>query len=310
MSRPQAGLQAQQAQYARPSSSSPTRQRTTLVLVTRPENGALARRHGPAPSSASNGSEPATRHQRPASQPRSPATRSPRRSPPVNTRHCSRMPAALDGSPSPPSRLLVLTSTGVDALRRSSQTPPQSSQTTRSHARDEPALPGIDALIDELAATETPGVLMTMGKGGVGKTTIAAALAIALARRGRAVHLSTTDPAAHLDRCPRRRAAGASPSAASIRRPSSPPTPQRARGRRRHLDTTPRTLQEDLRSPCTEEIAVFRAFSGLLSKARHRIVILDTAPSGHTLRLLDLTGPTTAKSCATPPHHADASPPR
>jgi arsenite-transporting ATPase len=46
-------------------------------------------------------------------------------------------------------------------------------------------------------------------------------------------------------------------------------------------------LEEDLRSPCTEEIAIFRAFSRTVGEGRDRFVILDTAPTGHTILLLD-----------------------
>jgi len=46
-------------------------------------------------------------------------------------------------------------------------------------------------------------------------------------------------------------------------------------------------LEEDLRSPCTEEIAVFRAFADAVAQGADRFVILDTAPTGHTLLLLD-----------------------
>ena len=138
---------------------------------------------------------------------------------------------------------------------------------------------------------ETAGAVLVIGKGGVGKTTIAAALALGLARRGRDVHLSTTDPAgrftdvladeppAHLTVSRIDPAAElAAYTAQRLRRARPRPRPARAPRKRTSARPAPR------RWPCSA------AFSGLLSKARHRIVILDTAPSGHTLRLLDLTG--------------------
>ncbi|MGN2393534.1 ArsA-related P-loop ATPase, partial [Pelomicrobium sp. G1] len=59
------------------------------------------------------------------------------------------------------------------------------------------ALPDLTTLVDELESAG-PGLIMTMGKGGVGKTTVAVEIAMALARRGHAVHFTTTDPAAHV----------------------------------------------------------------------------------------------------------------
>lgn len=149
---------------------------------------------------------------------------------------------------------------------------------------------GIDALVDALEA-DGPGVVMAMGKGGVGKTTIAAAVAVALAERGHPVHLSTTDPAAHLVDA----MGDLSVDTLTVTRIDPAIEVQcythdviRAAG-----DLSPderALLEEDLRSPCTEEIAVFRAFSRTLGRARRGFVVLDTAPTGHTLLLLDTTG--------------------
>ena len=151
-------------------------------------------------------------------------------------------------------------------------------------------LPDLNALVDELAVGG-PGAGLVMGKGGVGKSTIAAAIAVSLARRGLDVHLATTDPAGQ----PADLFAGDTPERLTVSRidPAAELaryTAERLRAAER-LDPERRALlEEDLRSPCTEELAVFRGFSGLLSEARRRFVIVDTAPSGHTLRLLDLTG--------------------
>jgi len=133
------------------------------------------------------------------------------------------------------------------------------------------------------------GVIMTMGKGGVGKTTIAAAIATELARRGLRVHLSTTDPAAHVAA-----AAGEVPGLEVSR--IDPLVETRAYVEQvmatsgKNLDADGRALlEEDLRSPCTEEIAVFRAFARIVAQGMDRFVVLDTAPTGHTLLLLDAT---------------------
>ena len=129
---------------------------------------------------------------------------------------------------------------------------------------------------------------MTMGKGGVGKTTLAAAIAIALVDRGHHVTLSTTDPAAHITDA----LADAAPDGLLVERID--PAVETARyteevlAAATGLDEEGRALlEEDLRSPCTEEIAVFRAFARTVDAARERIVVLDTAPTGHTLLLLD-----------------------
>ena len=150
-----------------------------------------------------------------------------------------------------------------------------------------PAFAPLEALIDELDRAGH-GVVMTMGKGGVGKTTIAAAIAVALADRGHQVTLSTTDPAAHLadaladDTLSDLRVERIDPSVETER--YSAEVLANATG----LDADGRALlAEDLRSPCTEEIAVFRAFARAVDQAQDRIVVLDTAPTGHTLLLLD-----------------------
>jgi arsenite/tail-anchored protein-transporting ATPase len=151
-----------------------------------------------------------------------------------------------------------------------------------------PATQSLTELVDGIAQSGR-GVVMTMGKGGVGKTTIAAAIATELERRGFKVHLSTTDPAAHLA------AAAGQITGMQVSR-IDPQAETRAyvenvmAAAGKNLDASGRAvLAEDLRSPCTEEIAVFRSFARTMAQGKDAFVVLDTAPTGHTLLLLDAT---------------------
>ena len=153
-----------------------------------------------------------------------------------------------------------------------------------------PDYPTLSALIDGIAA-DGHGLIMLMGKGGVGKTTIAAAVAVELAARGHQVHLTTSDPAAHLAETLH----GSMPNLCVDRIDPHVET-KRYRDeilavKGKELDAEGHALlEEDLRSPCTEEIAVFQAFSRIIKEAGKKFVVMDTAPTGHTLLLLDATG--------------------
>jgi len=148
-------------------------------------------------------------------------------------------------------------------------------------------LPPLLQLVDAL---ETPGkgVIMTMGKGGVGKTTVAAAIALELARRGHPVRLSTTDPAAHVSWVLDRPPAGLRVGRIDPERETQAYRDEVMRSAGASLDDQGRALlAEDLRSPCTEEVAVFRTFARTVAEGQHGFVVLDTAPTGHTILLLD-----------------------
>ncbi|EAV7441756.1 arsenical pump-driving ATPase [Salmonella enterica] len=178
---------------------------------------------------------------------------------------------------------------GLEALRKlfTESEASMSLPTTTLNTLD---LPKLASLVDELSLTGK-GLVMTMGKGGVGKTTVAASVAVSLAKRGHKVHLTTSDPAAHLSYT----LDGSLPNLQVSR---IDPKVETERYRRFVLENQGKgldaeglaVLEEDLRSPCTEEIAVFQAFSRVIKEADDHFVIMDTAPTSHTLLLLDATG--------------------
>ncbi len=150
--------------------------------------------------------------------------------------------------------------------------------------------PNLSTLIDDIAI-DGHGLVMLMGKGGVGKTTMAAAVAVELARRGLPVHLTTSDPAAHLLETLDGTLPGLTLSRIDPHEETERYRQHVLASKGAKLDAEGRALlEEDLRSPCTEEIAVFQAFSRVIREAGKKFVVMDTAPTGHTLLLLDATG--------------------
>ena len=148
----------------------------------------------------------------------------------------------------------------------------------------------LSSLADALAA-KGHGLVMVMGKGGVGKTTIAAALAVGLVQRGHSVHLTTTDPAAHVQSQLDGSLPGLKVGRIDPQAETQAYIDQIMATRGKALDDAGRALLlEDLQSPCTEEVAVFHAFSRVVNEARSAFVVLDTAPTGHSLLLMDATG--------------------
>ena len=155
---------------------------------------------------------------------------------------------------------------------------------------DVPTIPSLSALIEVLAGRDH-GLVMVMGKGGVGKTTIAATIALALADRGRPVLLTTTDPAAHLVDTPGVDVPGLTVSRIDPEAEARQYREKAFANRSQGLDAEHRALvYEELQSPCYDEIAVFVAFSKIVFRAKRELVVVDTAPTGHTLRLLDAAG--------------------
>ncbi len=149
-------------------------------------------------------------------------------------------------------------------------------------------IPQLNDIITDLYDSDKK-VIFTMGKGGVGKTTIAASIALGLAKRGKKVHLTTTDPAAHL-KFVINESAGITMSHIDEKeelRKYQNEVLSKAKETMSEDDIA--YVEEDLKSPCTQEIAVFRAFAEIVDKADNQVVVIDTAPTGHTLLLLDST---------------------
>lgn len=287
---PVSGLRAQRDVYTRAVATLSDPQQTTVVLVTRPEESSIAeaqrtsselraagmkRQHlvVNAVFAAASGSDALAKS----------VERRARRA-------MAGMPSELDALPSDSITLKPFEPLGIGSLRRLLDG--DAPLSVRAH--DLPAnLPVSDSIIDLADEVEAAGhgLVMVMGKGGVGKTTIAAALAVEIARRGVPVHLTTTDPAAHLqfalpDEVPGIRVSRIDPAVETkayvdhVLATAGAGLDERGR----------ELLEEDLRSPCTEEIAVFNAFSQMLRESRRSVVVIDTAPTGHTLLLLDATG--------------------
>lgn len=198
------------------------------------------------------------------------------------------MPEVLHKLPTDKRDLLPFNLVGVDALRALLSDTPIKLPDATQHRTEE--LPRLSSLVEEIEKAGH-GLIMLMGKGGVGKTTMAAAIAVELAARGHPVQLTTSDPAAHLADTLRG-------DTENLTLSRIDPHAETERYRQHILDTKGKNLdaqgrallEEDLRSPCTEEIAVFQAFSRAIREANHAFVVMDTAPTGHTLLLLDATG--------------------
>ena len=201
----------------------------------------------------------------------------------------SAMPESLKTLPSDHVALKPFNLVGLDALRQL-----LSDGAQHSFLSEEQSIPlntpGLFTLVDDIARSGK-GLIMFMGKGGVGKTTLAAAVAVELASRGLPVHLTTSDPAAHLTET-------LTGSIDNLTVSRIDPRAETERYRQQVINTKGKELdaegiallEEDLHSPCTEEIAVFQAFSQIIGEADRKFVVMDTAPTGHTLLLLDATG--------------------
>jgi arsenite-transporting ATPase len=291
---PLAGLQAQQVLYQDTVKALSDPAITTLILVTRAE--ATAFREAARTSDELQALGVANQHLVINALFRASDTNDPyamamqRRS----DKAIAEMPEMLQSLPRTSIPLTAGGVLGVEVLRGLGQPNSPASvipSTTASNVSviDRANLPkSLSTMIDDLAAPGH-GVILAMGKGGVGKTTVAAAVAVALAERGLEVHLSTTDPAAHIA------AAVAGETYSNLTVSRIDPVAETAKYSQEvmtnagaGLDVAGKALlEEDLRSPCTEEIAVFRAFADAVAEGTNSFVVLDTAPTGHTVLLLD-----------------------
>ncbi|MNF43072.1 Arsenical pump-driving ATPase [compost metagenome] len=199
------------------------------------------------------------------------------------------MPEVLRALPCDQLPLKPFNLVGLDALRQLLDDTPVPATRVVEQA-DMLEAPSLASLVDAIAA-DGHGLVMLMGKGGVGKTTLAAAVAVALAHRGLPVHLTTSDPAAHLAETLDGTLDNLTVSRIDPHTVTESYRQHVMASKGARLDAEGRALlEEDLRSPCTEEIAVFQAFSRVIREAGRRFVVMDTAPTGHTLLLLDATG--------------------
>jgi arsenite-transporting ATPase len=296
---PHSGLKMQEARFAQAMQALCDPAQTTVVLVTRADQGAIAEAARTAVELQTLGLHNqrlainGVFHATSATDAVANAFEA------LDQKAIDDMPAALQSLPQDQIPLRAFDTVGLEALRAlltgPSTTAPERfsvlpAAPPAAHLGAAIALHTLSELADELASAGR-GLIMVMGKGGVGKTTVAAALAAGLVQRGHSVHLSTTDPAAHVavtvgDAMPGLRVDRIDPKAETqkyidkIMAAKSP-----------GLDAQGQALLlEDLQSPCTEEVAVFHAFSRIVSEARSAFVVLDTAPTGHSLLLMDATG--------------------
>ncbi len=305
---PHSGLKMQEARFQAALAALTDEAATTVVLVTRPEAGAIAEAARTAAELRALGLV----RQRlivngvfQASVPDDPVARS---FEDLGRQALAALPPALAALPQDRVPLRPFDTIGLPALRALLRDGPASPAVIEGRpgmpglpdlrglpswpdaADPASAGPGLDALVAELAEAGH-GLILVMGKGGVGKTTLAAALALGLVRRGHAVHLSTTDPAAHVAGTLAAEVPGLRVDRIDPRAETQRYIDKIMAARSPGLDAPQRALLlEDLQSPCTEEVAVFHAFSRLVGEGRNGFVVLDTAPTGHSLLLMDATG--------------------
>lgn len=286
---PHSGLKMQEALFKQALAALNDDALTSIVLVARPETGAL----NEAAKTSDELRDLGLTNQRlvinavfKASDPGDPIAQAVER---LGSDALQHMPAQLRRLHTDTVPLRAVDSIGLDALRHLLPPSPPMAPAPNAEALSFDRHP-LSELVDRLAQSGS-GLIMVMGKGGVGKTTLATAIALGLVNHGKSVHLSTTDPAAHLTAT-----LGAEIPGLTVGRIDPKAETQKYVDKvvaAKSPGMTPAEkalLIEDLKSPCTEEVAVFHAFSHVVAQARSSFVVLDTAPTGHSLLLMDATG--------------------
>ncbi|MGC9260250.1 MAG: arsenical pump-driving ATPase [Phycisphaerae bacterium] len=286
---PVSALQSQRQQYAQAVAALHDSNHTTLALVSRPDRLALAEADRTSRDLASLGMT----NQRLIINGVFHATNTSDSLAAAMERRCrealSGMSEHLRQLPQSEVSLRSFNLVGVAALRTLAGQD-SATRAAPAPAADMPSYPGLMELVDDIE-TAGRGAVLVLGKGGVGKTTVAAAIAVALADRGCQVHLTTTDPAAHIEQTVRASGGRLTLSRINPEKETAQYRQMVMALRGKDLDEQGKALlEEDLRSPCTEEVAVFHAFSQRLDEAAEKFVVIDTAPTGHSLLLLDATG--------------------
>jgi len=289
---PLAGLEKQRQQYQSAVATLADGSQTTIVLVSRPQKAALveaARTSGELSALGITNQRLVVNGLMPEAATDDPLAVAMQQR---DQQAMEQVPDTLASLPLDRVALQPVNLVGIEALRAllGSNEQPIAAPEADSLSLSMLDVPSLGELVDAMEA-DGHGLVMVMGKGGVGKTTIAGAVAVELASRGHEVHLTTTDPAAHV-------AAMIESEVDHLQVSRIDPQVETDRYRQHVLETKGENLdaqgrallEEDLHSPCTEEIAVFQAFSKVIRKARQQFVIMDTAPTGHTLMLLDATG--------------------
>ncbi|WP_342527353.1 arsenical pump-driving ATPase [Chryseomicrobium sp. FSL W7-1435] len=288
---PLAGLEGKKEMYAKAVASLSDREKTTLLLIARPDNSSLLE----ADRASAELKEIGIRNQllivNGLLQTHQPEDA-------VSSAFYNRQRQALQETPEALKQVMTFalpfvsySLTGVENLRHLFSSYSMTNFEVEDANEEALALPGLNQVIEDFSEKNTR-VIFTMGKGGVGKTSIASAIAVGLSEKGHRVHLTTTDPAAHLAYT-----FAGSETRDNLSISSINPEIEVARYKQTVLanagtgltEEELAYLQEDLESPCTEEIALFQAFAAVVEKSENEIVVIDTAPTGHTLLLLDST---------------------
>ena len=287
---PLAGLEGKKALYAKTVESLSDGEKTTLVLVARPDNSSLLEADRASFELKEIGIKNQLLIVNGLLQTHQPEDA-------VSTAFYKRQRAAIEQTPEGLKQVMAYSLpyvsyslTGIDNLRHLFSSYAITSFETED-AGEKLELPGLNKVINDFSENNTR-VIFTMGKGGVGKTSVASAIAVGLSEKGHKVHLTTTDPAAQLAYTFEGSEQRDNLSISSIN-----PEIEVARYKENVIEQAGSGmteeelayLKEDLESPCTEEIALFQAFAKVVEKSENEIVVIDTAPTGHTLLLLDST---------------------